>query len=500
MKNKKIIVLSASVLAILVILAIAGTIIYRNSISTAKATTMRLLRIVGEVTLEDEGQLRTIIDNLRLADGNAISTADKSLASIGLDESKIINIEENSRAEFFQDGKKLKLNLTKGRLFFDVRKPLDENESLDIKSSTMMVGIRGTSGYIWIDESTGRQYLYITDGHVTVEGYNPVTGKTELKEVGPGQMLTALLNDDGTFSTFTLESVSVDQLPTELLREFCNDQTTYERVIEACGYDEILIFKLIEADPSSSYITVALPTPITKEPEETLITPVPTKPGTTTPTPTPTPTSESEPMITKAPTPVPTAPAAKGKNANKTGNGAASSTNALPVITTAPAAPAATVPNTGQTSSSGNSSNSGSSDSDSSSDDSSSGSDSSSDSDSSQSAAPAQTSRPDNATNTVNQTNTPADGTNKESGADNNNTASGSDTASQSTDNSTVGNGTSGTSTDSGTTDSGTSAAGTDSGPNSSSGGNETNNAGTDPGQTSNGTPAGYDPTGAGGP
>ena len=104
---------------------------------------------------------KTILDNLRLNDGNALSTEAESLASVGLDDTKIISIEENSRAEFYQKGKKLELVLTKGRLFFDVQQPLADNESLDIKSSTMVVGIRGTSGYVWEDPAKNIQCLSV---------------------------------------------------------------------------------------------------------------------------------------------------------------------------------------------------------------------------------------------------------------------------------------------------------------------------------------------------
>ena len=157
-EKKKIAVITVSILAVIAV--VGSLLVYRyNKKITAKA--MRLLRAVGTVELEADGKVKTIVDNMRLMDGNALSTGDESLASISLDESKIITIEENSRAEFYKDGKKLELKLTAGRLFFDVRKPLNANESLDIKSSTMVVGIRGTAGYVWIDPVTGEENIFL---------------------------------------------------------------------------------------------------------------------------------------------------------------------------------------------------------------------------------------------------------------------------------------------------------------------------------------------------
>lgn len=256
MNKKKKVILMAAIGAVVLVAAIVVLIVVLGGKNKIKATTMRLLRIVGEVTLEDNGTEKTIIDNLRLNDGNALSTAAASLASVGLDDYKIISVEEDSRVEFYQDGKQLELMLTKGRLFFDVKQPLADNESLDIKSSTMVVGIRGTSGYVWEDPTPGKQYLYITDGTVIVKGYNPVTQTVEEKEVHPGQRLTAYLYDDGTFNTFEVEDVAEEDLPVELIRELFNDAATLEKALNSTGYDKNKLEKLILEDDSSSYISV----------------------------------------------------------------------------------------------------------------------------------------------------------------------------------------------------------------------------------------------------
>ena len=251
--KKKKFILGAGIGVVVLIAVIVILLLNKDKI---KASTMRLLRIVGEVTLEDGKKKKTILDNLRLADGNALSTGAESLASVGLDDTKIISIEENSRAEFYQKGKKLELTLTKGRLFFDVQQPLAENESLDIKSSTMVVGIRGTSGYVWEDPASGIQYIYITDGHVTVNGYNPQTEKNEEVTVGPGQRVTAYLNDDGTFNTFIVEDVTEDDLPIALIRELFNNPDTLERVLKATGYDKNKLLKRILESDEALYIAL----------------------------------------------------------------------------------------------------------------------------------------------------------------------------------------------------------------------------------------------------
>ena len=122
-KKKKILMIVVAIL-----LVAAAVIIFFYFRSQIRATTMRILRIEGEVTLEENGKNKTVTENLRLHSGDALSTAVKSLVSIGLDDSKIVTLVQNSRAIFEQKGRELDLQLTDGSLFFDVKKALEDDE------------------------------------------------------------------------------------------------------------------------------------------------------------------------------------------------------------------------------------------------------------------------------------------------------------------------------------------------------------------------------------
>ena len=95
---------AVAVLAVVLFFVIQG--------KSIKATTMRLLRMEGTVSLEENGKFKTIKEEIRLKSGNALNTAAASIASIGLDDHKIVTMNEISRAEFDQKGKALNLNLT----------------------------------------------------------------------------------------------------------------------------------------------------------------------------------------------------------------------------------------------------------------------------------------------------------------------------------------------------------------------------------------------------
>ena len=145
MKNKIMHFIAALAIMILAIGGSSGIVLAEDY----TANTMRLLDYEGTVEIErPEGTTPADMKNVRMESGEAIVTGDGSRASIGLDDSKVITLDENSRAEFTKGSGKLELKLTKGQLLFDVQEKLKEDESFDIKTSTMVIGIRGTIGVV----------------------------------------------------------------------------------------------------------------------------------------------------------------------------------------------------------------------------------------------------------------------------------------------------------------------------------------------------------------
>ena len=216
------------------------------------ASTMRLLKLEGTVKLYENDKERTITDNLRLNAGNILNTESKSLAGIALDDTKIVTIDELSRAQFDQNGKKLDINLTQGSLFFEVTKKLDSDESFDIRTSTMVVGIRGTSGYVAVDDE-GHETLIITDGTVEVKGTNPVTGETKTVTVSAGQRIRVYLYNDRSVDSimFELEDVTEDDLNLFVLECLREDFSLVELVCSETGWS---IDKIMGADSTDTML------------------------------------------------------------------------------------------------------------------------------------------------------------------------------------------------------------------------------------------------------
>ena len=109
------------------------------------ANIMRLLNYEGDVFIVDEnGEYSFLMENMRFNNGESLSTSEGSMASVGLDSSKILTLDAMTQVLFETVKNQMKLTLASGRLLLDVQEKLDENQSLDIETSTMVVGIRGT--------------------------------------------------------------------------------------------------------------------------------------------------------------------------------------------------------------------------------------------------------------------------------------------------------------------------------------------------------------------
>ena len=308
-----------SVVALGIVAAIVIAIVLSRN--AYLANTMRLLRVEGTVNIENgDGGTKPVIDNIRFQSGDALNTGADGLASVGLDDSKIVTLQNDSRAEFTKSGKRLELKLTKGALFFNVTEKLSEDETFEIKTSTMTAGIRGTSGYVYYDDD-GRDSLIITDGVVIVTAINPETGETKYAEVRGGQKTTVYLYSDRTQDSveFSITDVKENDLPEFPLQMISENEELINRVCEFTGWDK----EALKAAASAALAAVTANPDVTATPVPTsnaTATPKPTNTVTPTPSSTPSPTpepeeteeteeTEAEATSTPTPSPVPEATA-----------------------------------------------------------------------------------------------------------------------------------------------------------------------------------------------
>ena len=129
------------------------------------AASMRLRRTEGTVSVSDgSGKNVPALDNLGLYSGYGVGTRSASYAWIDLDDVKLTKLDQNSEIAIQKEGKALDIELKSGSLFFNVTEPLADDETMNISTSTMLVGIRGTCG--WVSCRSGLSQVYILEGKV----------------------------------------------------------------------------------------------------------------------------------------------------------------------------------------------------------------------------------------------------------------------------------------------------------------------------------------------
>ena len=176
-----------------------------ESVTSADASSMRLFRTEGIVFLSDDsGSPLSIRENMRLYSGNTVETASDSRAGISLDKTKTVTLDEDSSASLHSEGKNLSLNLESGSMYFSVSKPLASDENFEIRTSTMVLGIRGTSGYV-ASVSDSESIVILTSGHALITA---ATG--EEQEIAAGQRVVIRSTSSG--AEFDVSSVTPYEL------------------------------------------------------------------------------------------------------------------------------------------------------------------------------------------------------------------------------------------------------------------------------------------------
>lgn len=160
---------------------------------SVQASSMRLMQTEGNVTLTDQNGAKLALRNrMRLYSGCGISTEKESRAGILLDDAKAVTIAESSAAVISQEGKKLEIAVNSGKMFFEVSKPLESDESFEIRTSTMVLGIRGTSGCVEAISDSETLVTLIT-GHAEITCF-----AGDVVTIEAGQQVRIVKNTDGS--------------------------------------------------------------------------------------------------------------------------------------------------------------------------------------------------------------------------------------------------------------------------------------------------------------
>lgn len=193
----------------------------------ASATTMRLRKTEGKVRVNDNQDKDVEArEDLGLYSGYTVKTKTESYAWVDLDSVKLAKLDEDSGIEIEKEGRDLTIRLRDGNLFFNITEPLEDDESLTIRTSTLAIGIRGTCG--WVEEAgDGEQTrVYLLEGEVKCRA-----GKKSAT-VAAGEM--AYVGEDGEIA---VEPFDASAIPDFVLAEAEDDDDVNNMIEDLFGPD-----------------------------------------------------------------------------------------------------------------------------------------------------------------------------------------------------------------------------------------------------------------------
>lgn len=213
----------------------------------ASAATLRLQKTEGAVSVQNQnGRSVSMLDGMRLYSGYTVATEAESYAHISLDNTKAIKLDASSEVQVCKSGSKLELHLVSGSLLCDVSKTLSDNESLSIRTSTTITGIRGTTVFFRQTES-GVTEVYVLHGTITLTTNDPLTGESRQVTVTTGQIATVSPQSEVGQPQMEVDSFNEEDIPGYVGIELAENEELHQRLTsQGTGQDLSLIIRNAE--------------------------------------------------------------------------------------------------------------------------------------------------------------------------------------------------------------------------------------------------------------
>ena len=206
-------------------LALAASLLLGGCGGGLKAATMHLRKTTGEVWVSDEKAKDVpLAEDLGLYSGYRVDTWAESYAWIDLDAVKLTKMDADSQVEIEKEGKDLEILVKSGSIFFNVTEPLAEDETMTIRTADLLVGIRGTCG--WVDAE--KKQAALLEGRVRCEAEDG-----EKARLSAGEKVS--LGEDGQL---TVTPLTAQDIP-EFVREEIETEKELAKWLEVTGDPEL---------------------------------------------------------------------------------------------------------------------------------------------------------------------------------------------------------------------------------------------------------------------
>lgn len=194
---------------------------------------IKLAEVVGEVTIEKGTKVIPTKNEMRLFDGWIVSTGKDSHAFLELDDSKFVKVDQYTKIKVSKEKKTNNISVLSGALFFNVTSPLEDDEAMNVRTSTITMGIRGTSG--GVQELADENGRIVALGQV-YSGETKIENRTNGKSIGvpAGKQYVNKGNPRSGFSEEAQNKMSTDGSDTigVALSSITNDEALLREILD----------------------------------------------------------------------------------------------------------------------------------------------------------------------------------------------------------------------------------------------------------------------------
>ncbi len=229
--------LLALAVALFLIISFSGDAIAAE-VKSETENAVRLTGGKGTITVTDsKGKKTKVMTKMRLGNGSMVTTSAKSYATVKIDNTKYIKLDSLSRAEVRKANGKAEVLLGSGNLFFNVTSALADNEIFNIRTSNMVMSVRGTCAQVEVIDSKHTR-VCLLEGSLHCKFTSLKSGESKTVILLAGQAADFYLTGKGTDDCrIVTEDVSTDAIRGFVLEELLNDKSLANKVYQQSGLD-----------------------------------------------------------------------------------------------------------------------------------------------------------------------------------------------------------------------------------------------------------------------
>lgn len=206
----------------------------------ATAVSVRVLKSDGTVAVHNSnGRTVPVIEGMRLYNGYQVVTEEASYAYMALDDSKLATLDAVSDMQLERKGDDLALMLNSGKMFFDVSSKLGEEETMNIHTANVSLGVRGTSGLVEIINRMHTR-VYLFDGQINGSVTNQINEQKKEIRMTPGMVADFYVYDmsrAGDKCDIVVRGYDTSEIPGFVLREMKKEPALVDRILQSGGGD-----------------------------------------------------------------------------------------------------------------------------------------------------------------------------------------------------------------------------------------------------------------------